>query len=98
MNLAIQRLQQFVKETEVQLQQATDAHKAHERTAAESAARVVSLTALLADLRAAVTALPVAALKAVQTTAAPAPKPEHVPARPEGAAVPQPPEAKTKKR
>ena len=65
MNLAIQRLQQLARETEVQLEQATNAHKVHERTVAESAAQVVHLTALLADLKAAAAALPVVALKAV---------------------------------
>jgi arginine deiminase len=65
MNLAIQRLQQLAKETEVQLEQARDAHKVHERTAAESSAKVTYLTALLADLKAAVAALPVVTLKVV---------------------------------
>ena len=58
MNLAIQHLQQQIKVTEVQLEQALAAQKANQRVCDENAERISQLSALLADLRAAVTALP----------------------------------------
>jgi hypothetical protein len=69
MNLAIQRLQQMAKETAAEIGFAKEAHIVHERAVAESAARIVHLTAMLADLKAALAALPLAALKAVEAPA-----------------------------